>query len=100
METISKSVKKKDHEAKMNGTALYVDDLQMEGMLYGRLLHSAKAKARITNIIVPKLPEGYYVVDKKDVTGVNRVQIVLDDTPVYVEEHDAGRRPERFYRWR
>lgn len=86
METISKSVKKKDHEAKMNGTALYVDDQVMEGMIYGRLLHSAKAKARITKIILPELPEGYYVVDKKDVTGVNRVQIVLDDTPVYVED--------------
>ncbi|NRZ80970.1 xanthine dehydrogenase molybdopterin-binding subunit B [Clostridium beijerinckii] len=63
-----------------------MDDRVMDGMLYGKLLHSAKAKARITNISIPKLPEGYFVVDKKDVTGVNRVHIVEDDTPVYAED--------------
>ncbi len=86
MEPISKSVKKKDHEPKMSGRSLYVDDLAMDGMLYGRQLHSAKAKARIKDIRLPKLPEGYYVVDKHDVTGVNRVAIVLNDTPVYAED--------------
>ncbi|MBV7271734.1 xanthine dehydrogenase family protein [Clostridium sp. PL3] len=86
METISKSVKKKDHESKMNGRALYVDDHVMEDMLYGKLLHSVKAKARIKNIILPELPEGYYVVDKNDITGVNRVAIVKDDTPVYAND--------------
>lgn len=86
MEKISKSVKKKDHESKIRGSALFVDDRVMDGMLYGKLLHSAKAKARITNISIPKLPEGYFVVDKKDVTGVNRVHIVEDDTPVYAED--------------
>ncbi len=86
METISKSVKKKDHESKMSGAALYVDDQVMDGMIFGRLLHSAKAKAHIAAINLPELPEGYYVVDKRDVTGVNRVQIVLNDTPVYIED--------------
>ena len=86
MEAISASVKKKDHDAKISGRALYVDDLQMDGMLAGRLLHSTKAKARIRNILVPELPEGYLVVDKNDVPGDNRVHIVLDDTPVFAEE--------------
>lgn len=44
MEAISKPVKKKDHDAKISGRALYVDDHVPEGMLLGRLLHSAKAK--------------------------------------------------------
>ena len=86
MEKISESVKKKDHESKIRGSALFVDDRVMDGMLYGKLLHSAKAKARITNISIPKLPEGYFVVDNKDVTGINRVHIVEDDTPVYAED--------------
>lgn len=86
MEKISKSAKKKDHDAKISGRALYVDDHVMEGMLHGRLLRSAKAKARIADILVPELPEGYFVVDKNDVTGINQVHIVLDDTPVYAEE--------------
>jgi xanthine dehydrogenase molybdopterin-binding subunit B len=85
MESISKSVKKKDHEPKINGSALYVDDLVMDGMLYGRLLRSAKAKAVIKDILIPDLPEGYYIVDKNDVTGTNEVHIVLDDTPVFAD---------------
>jgi len=85
MEKISESVKKKDHDDKIRGSALYVDDHVMDDMLYGKLLHSTKAKAKIINISIPKLPQGYFVVDKNDVTGVNRVHIVEDDTPVYVE---------------
>jgi CO/xanthine dehydrogenase Mo-binding subunit len=86
MEKISQSTKKKDHEEKISGRALYVDDHVMEDMLHGRLLRSVKAKARLVDIILPDLPSGYFVVDKNDVTGVNRVHIVLDDTPVYAED--------------
>ncbi|SMC56411.1 xanthine dehydrogenase family protein molybdopterin-binding subunit [Sporomusa malonica] len=86
MEKISEWTKKKDHDAKISGRALYVDDHVLDGMLYGKLLHSAKAKARIADIILPELPEGYLVVDKNDVAGVNRVHIVLDDSPIYAEE--------------
>lgn len=86
MEKISKSAKKKDHEAKITGRALYVDDHVIDGMIYGRLLRSAKAKARISAIQLPELPDGYFVVDKNDVTGINQVHIVQDDTPVYAAE--------------
>lgn len=86
MEKISKSIKKKDHDPKISGSALYVDDLSIDGMLYGRMLHSAKAKARITNIILPELPDGYLVVDRNDVTGINLVAIIVHDTPVYAED--------------
>ncbi|KNZ42593.1 xanthine dehydrogenase family protein molybdopterin-binding subunit [Acetobacterium bakii] len=86
METISKAIKKKDHDSKISGQALYADDYVMNGMLYGRLLGSSKARARITAIIIPDLPEGYLVVDKYDVPGTNRVQIIQDDTPVFAEE--------------
>lgn len=83
MEKISSSVKKKDHDAKVSGKALYVDDLVMDDMLCGKLLHSSKAKARIKDIVLPELPEGYMVVDQRDVPGVNQVHIVQDDTPVF-----------------
>ena len=86
MGKISQSIKKKDHDAKINGSALYVDDHDFPGMLYGKLLYSAKAKARITKMIIPTLPEGYLIVDQKDVTGVNRVAIIVHDTPVYAED--------------
>jgi CO/xanthine dehydrogenase Mo-binding subunit len=86
MEKISISVKKKDHDAKIGGRALYVDDHRIDGLLYGRLLRSPKAKARIREIILPELPEGYVVADHRDVPGVNQVHIVQDDTPVFAGE--------------
>ena len=86
MEAISKSVTKKDHAAKMSGQALYVDDHCMEDMLCGKLLRSGKAKARLIDIRLPVLPDGYYIVDKNDVSGQNRVHIVQDDTPVFAGE--------------
>ena len=86
MEAISKSIAKKDHIPKISGKSIYVADYPMEGVLIGRLLHSTKARARILEVKLPKLPEGYFVVDKNDVPGENIVHIVKDDTPVFAEE--------------
>ena len=83
---ISDSVVKKDHAPKMNGQALYVGDYAIFGMLHGKLLHSQKARAKIVEIRLPDLPEGYYVVDKNDIPGENSVHIVLDDSPVFANE--------------
>jgi CO/xanthine dehydrogenase Mo-binding subunit len=86
MEAISRSATKKDHEPKISGRAIYVADYPAEGMLYGKLLHSPRAHAKILDIKLPPLPEGYLVVDKSDVPGDNHVNIVKDDTPVFVED--------------
>lgn len=85
MEKISASVTKKDHTSKIRGSAVYVDDYAMEGMLCGKLLRSSCAKARLKEIQLPALPEGYLIVDKSDVSGANAVHIILDDMPVYAE---------------
>lgn len=86
MENISRSVKKKDHEPKVSGRALYVGDYDKGECLIGKLLHSVRAHARILNVKLPELPEGCMVVDKSDVTGDNNVNIVKDDTPVFARE--------------
>lgn len=85
MEKISQSVKKRDHYSKISGEAIYVADYQNDA-LFGKMLRSTKAKARIVEVKVPALAEGYYYVDRQDVPGDNRVNIVKDDTPVYAEE--------------
>ena len=86
MENISRSVKKKDHEPKVSGRALYVGDYDKGECLIGKLLHSERAHARILNVKLPELQEGGMVVDKSDVTGDNYVNIVKDDTPVFARE--------------
>ncbi len=86
MKEISKSVIKKDHQPKIDGSALYVGDYPQEGMLYGRIVRSPYARARVVQIKPYALPEGYFTVDHRDVPGINEVHIVKDDTPVYAEE--------------
>lgn len=83
MPSISTPVKRKDHDAKVSGQALYVDDLASSGMLYGKLLRSSQARARILDIQIPSLPDGYWIVGKDDVPGSNKVHIVEDDMPVF-----------------
>lgn len=86
MKEISKSVVKKDHQPKIDGSALYVGDYPQEGMLHGRIVRSPYARARVVEIKPYALPEGYFTVDHRDVPGINEVHIVKDDTPVYAEE--------------
>ncbi len=86
MNDISRSVVKKDHRSKMDGSALYVADFPAEGMLFGKLIRSPHAHAKVLGIALPALPEGYFTVDWRDVPGENRVHIVKDDTPVFAED--------------
>lgn len=86
METISQSVVKKDHAPKVSGRSIYVADYPTEGVLFGKLLHSKVARAKVLGVDVPELPEGYFYVDASDVPGDNNVNIVLDDTPVFCRE--------------
>ena len=83
---ISKSVKKRDHELKIAGEAIYVADYPTDGILFGKVLRSIHPRARLLNVELPQLPEGYLYVDQKDVPGINEVHIVLDDTPVFANE--------------
>lgn len=86
MEKISQSVVKKDHEPKMSGRSVYVGDYSGEGVLFGKMLRSRLARAKLLGVEVPALPKGYFYVDKTDVSGDNNVNIVLDDTPVYARD--------------
>ena len=86
MKPISKPVPKIDHSAKTRGKALYVRDHDTEGMLFGRILRSAQAKANVLNVKLPELPENYRYISHNDVPGLNQVHIVLDDTPVFAEK--------------
>ena len=82
--SISKSVVKKDHAAKMSGRAVYVADYPAEDVLCGRVLRSRLAHAEVLGVKIPELPEGYFYVDAKDIPGENRVEIAQDKTsPVF-----------------
>ena len=54
---------------KSRGKPKYCADLQPEGLLYARTLRSTVPRAKILSIAVPELPEGYFVVDHRDIPG-------------------------------
>jgi Aerobic-type carbon monoxide dehydrogenase, large subunit CoxL/CutL homologs len=70
---------------KIAGKAKYIGDIKFEGMLYAKTLRSGEVRARILSIEYPELPEGYYIVDRNDVPGRNRVKMVLYDQPFFAE---------------
>lgn len=86
MKEISKSVVKKDHQTKIDGTAMYIGDYPQQGMLHGRIVRSPYPHARIVEIKPYALPEGYFIVDHHDVPGNNAVHMIKDDTPVFASE--------------
>lgn len=83
---ISKPIEKVDHREKAAGRTIYVGDMKPEGMLYAKTFRSERARAYIKTIQLPPLPDGYFIVDRHDIPGKNRVKIILDDQPFFAED--------------
>ncbi len=85
---ISTPIKRVDAGIKTGGAALYIGDILFEGLLYGKIVRSSRARAKIKGVKVPTLPEGYYYVDAKDIPaeGKNRIEMIKDDWPVFADK--------------
>ena len=79
MSDISCSVRKVDSLEKMSGQAKYVSDIKMDGMLFAKTVRATISKGKIIDIKLPKLPEGYFMVDYKDIPGRNFVKIIFEE---------------------
>ncbi len=84
-ENISKSILRVDSRKKINGEAKYISDWKFDNVLYAKTIRSTVAKAKILSITLPEIPAGYYIVDKNEVPGINRMQTVVSDHPVFAE---------------
>jgi CO/xanthine dehydrogenase Mo-binding subunit len=85
MKNISESVKKKDHEIKTSGSAVYLADMKFENLLYGKVIRATISKGKIKTISLPEIPENYYVVDAKDIPGENALKVVSSEQPIFSE---------------
>lgn len=91
METLSivgKSVLKNDGMKKVTGEAIFGNDIEREGMLYGKVLRSEVPHALIKNVETTqamKLPGVVSVLTCKDIPGENSVGIIIKDEPVLVD---------------
>lgn len=82
---IGSSVKRFDFDEKIDGSAKYTADMRPEGMLFARTLRSIHPRAILHAVKVPKLPEGYSIIDHRDITGDNVLPVVYDDWPIFAE---------------
>ncbi len=88
MSIIGKPLPRKDAPAKSTGSATYAGDIYLPGMLRGKALRSEYPHAKILSINTDqakKAPGVYCVLTAKDIPGINRFGISIQDQPVLAE---------------
>lgn len=86
---VGKRVPRTDGEGKATGKTKYMGDIQLDGMVYGKLLHPSVPHAIIKSIEVSeaeKMPGVVKVVTAQDIPGINRHGLVVKDQPVICDE--------------
>ena len=81
--SIGANVPRADGRAKVNGKALYVDDLKFEGMLHGITVRSSVAHGQIQSIeLDPDFDwSEIFVATHQDIPGANAVTLIKLDQP-------------------
>ena len=76
-------VQRKEVLGKLTGTAKYVDDVHVPGLLHGATIRSTVPRGRIESItFAPGVPwEEFTVVTSDDIPGANAVALINDDQP-------------------
>lgn len=82
---IGAPVVRPDAWAKCRGQAGYLDEMNLPGMLHARTVRSARPRARIVSLQVPPLPQGYILVDNRDVPGLVRPRLLAQDYPIFAD---------------
>jgi CO/xanthine dehydrogenase Mo-binding subunit len=80
---VGTSVPRKEGRDKVKGTARYVDDMRLPGMLYGATVRSRVARGKINRIFFsPEIDwDEYVIATAKDIPGKNCIALILDDQP-------------------
>jgi CO/xanthine dehydrogenase Mo-binding subunit len=80
---IGAAVPRKEGREKVTGTARYVDDIALPGMLHGATVRSRVPRGRIRKVTFgPGLSwDQFVVVTAKDIPGRNCISLILDDQP-------------------
>lgn len=82
---ISKAIHRVDGKGKISGKAKYIDDVKFKDLYYAKTVRSEIPKGKILSIKIPNLPKNYFVIDKNDVPGINRMRTVVSDHPIFAE---------------
>lgn len=81
--TIGRAIPRKEGRAKVTGSARYVDDVTLPGMVFGATVRSSVARGLIRGIrYEPGVPwDEFTIVTAADIPGSNRVALIVDDQP-------------------
>src|ERR1700756_4899112 len=84
---VGTSVPRKEGRDKVMGTARYVDDIRLPGMLYGATVRSKIARGTIKRISFSSEIDWseYVIATAKDIPGKNCIALILDDQPCLAE---------------
>jgi len=77
-------MRRREALAKLTGRERYVDDLPLEGFLWGMTVRSPAPRGRVTAIRFGKDVDWsqFVVVDHRDIPGPNVVALIEEDQPV------------------
>lgn len=80
---VGTSVPRKEGPAKVCGTARYIDDLSMPGMIFGATVRSSIPRGRIREIhFSADIPwKEFVIVSAHDIPGKNQIALIYDDQP-------------------
>jgi CO/xanthine dehydrogenase Mo-binding subunit len=79
--SVGRAVPRKEGVDKVTGTARYVDDMTVPGMLFGRTIRSTIPCGEIGAVRFGFDTAGFTIVDYRDVPGRNVVALIEDDQP-------------------
>jgi len=87
MPRLSDPVTRQDAVEKASGAAVYLADIRVPGLLYAKSVRSTHARATIRSVQYPSMPDGYRVIDARDITdrGHNAILMIKDDWPVFAD---------------
>jgi CO/xanthine dehydrogenase Mo-binding subunit len=88
--SVGQRVRRPDAPDKVKGTALYVDDLAFAGALFGGVLRSPHAHARIADLDIAQarsVPGVRAVISAREIPGKNVVPLVQTDWPILASEY-------------
>lgn len=80
-QAISEPIRRLDGAEKIAGLARYCADIRLDGLLFAKTLRSDRPRALIVGIDRPPLPDGYWIVDHRDIPGRNTLPAAIEDQP-------------------
>jgi CO/xanthine dehydrogenase Mo-binding subunit len=83
---VGKSIPRVDALEKASGKALFIDDLNLPGLLYGYTIRSTRQRAEIVRFTPPALPPAVTLVTAADIPGENYIALFNKDQPLLADK--------------